>query len=67
MKIYEENNFGAEGTVYPLFTAILDLDRLEVSRNPIFHNSSRRPQMVRFVLVKLRAAYPANFSSIRGF
>ena len=45
--------------------AILDFDRFEVRRNLIFHNSSRRPQMVRFVLVTLKAAFPSNLSSIR--
>ena len=47
--------------------AILDFDRFEVRRNLIFHNSSRGPQMVRFVLVTLKAALPANLSSIRRF
>ena len=40
---------------FELNTAILDFGRFEVSKNPIFHNSYRRPQMVRFVLVTLRA------------
>ena len=39
-----------------LNTAILDFDRFEVSKIPIFKNSSRRPQMLRFVLVTLRGA-----------
>ena len=47
--------------------AILEFDRFEVSKNPIFHNSSRRVQMVRFVLVSLKAVKPANLSSIRPF
>ena len=34
----------------------LDFERFEESKTPIFHNSSRRPQMVRFVLVTLIAA-----------
>ena len=38
-----------------LNTAIVDFDRFEVSKHLIFHNSSPRPQMVRFVLVTLRA------------
>ena len=37
-------------------TAILVFDRWEVSKNPIFRHSSRRREMVRFVLVMLRAA-----------
>ena len=41
---------------FELNTPILDFDRFEVRKNPIFHNSSRRPQMVRFVLVTLAAA-----------
>ena len=41
---------------FELNTAILDFDRFEVSKNPIFHNSSRRPQMVRILLITLRAA-----------
>ena len=44
---------------------MLDLGSFEVSINPIFHKSSRKPQMVRFVLVTLKAALPANLSSIR--
>ena len=39
-----------------LNTAILDFDRFEVSKIPIFQNSSMRPQMLRFVLVTLRGA-----------
>ena len=35
---------------------VLDFDPFEGSKNTIFHNPSRRPQMVRFVLVTLRAA-----------
>ena len=41
---------------FELNTAILDFDRFEVSKNPIFHNTSRRPHVVRFVLVTLKAA-----------
>ena len=41
---------------FELNTAILDFDRFEVSKNPIFRSSSRRPQMVRFVLVTVKAA-----------
>ena len=37
-------------------TTILDFDRFEVSKNQIFHNSSRKPQMVRFRLLTLRPA-----------
>ena len=33
-----------------LNTALLDFHRLEVSKNPIFHNSSRRPKMVPFIV-----------------
>ena len=50
-----------------LNTAIVDFDRFEVSKNPIFHNSYRRPQMERFLLVTQKAAYPSNLSSIRRF
>ena len=49
----------AEGTLtckFELNMAILDFDRFEVSKNPIFHNSSRRPEMVRFILVTLKVA-----------
>ena len=48
-------------------TAILRFDRFEVTKNPVFHHSSRRRQMMRLVLVTLRAAQPANFSRIRWF
>ena len=41
---------------FKLNTAILEFDRFKVRKNPIFHNASWRPQMVRFVLVMLRAA-----------
>ena len=41
---------------FELNTTILDCDRFEVSKNPIFRNSSRRPQMVRFMLLTLKAA-----------
>ena len=41
---------------FELNPASLDFNRFEVSKNPIFHNSSERPQMVRFVLVTLRPA-----------
>ena len=41
---------------FKLNTAILHFDRFKVSKNPIFHNSSQRPQIVRFVLVTLTAA-----------
>ena len=46
---------------------ILNVDRFEVTKNPLFHKSSRRLQIVRFVLVSLRAAKLANLSSIRPF
>ena len=36
---------------FRLNAAILDFSRIEVGKHPIFHKSSRRPQMVRFVLV----------------
>ena len=52
---------------FELNTASLDFDRFEVSKNPIFYNSSRRTQMVRFVFLTLRAALPPNLSSIRRF
>ena len=39
-----------------IITTILDFDRFEVSKNQIFHNSSRKPQMVRFGLLTLRPA-----------
>ena len=38
---------------FVLNTTTLDFCRFEVSKNSIFHNSSRRPQMVRFALVTL--------------
>ena len=41
---------------FELNTAILDFERFEVSKNRIFHNSSRRPKIVRFVLITVRAA-----------
>ena len=41
---------------FELNTAILDFDRFQLRKNQIFHNSSRKPQMVRFVLVTLRDA-----------
>ena len=50
---------------FELNTAILDFGLFEVSKNPIFHNSSRRHQIMRFVLVTLREASPRNLSSIR--
>ena len=56
---YAENSLTCK---FELDRAILDFDRFHVRKNPIFHNSSRRPQMVRFVLVTLRAALPGNFS-----
>ena len=42
--------------------AILDFDPFEVSKYPIFQDLSRRPQMVRLLLVTPRAACPANLS-----
>ena len=40
---------------------MLDFDRFEVSKNPIFIlNRHGDLKIVRFVLVALRAAYPAN-------
>ena len=45
-----------------LNTATLDFDRVEVRKNPISQNSSRRTQMVRFVSMTVGAAYPANLS-----
>ena len=41
---------------FELNTAILDFDWFEVTKNPHFHKSSRRLQMVRFLLVTPRAA-----------
>ena len=38
---------------FELNTTILDFGRFEVRKNSIFHNSSGKPQMVRFVLVTL--------------
>ena len=52
---------------FELKTEILDFDGCEVSKNSIFHKSSRRPEITRFVLVTLRAANPAKLSSIRRF
>ena len=52
---------------FELNTEILDFDWFEVCKNPIFHNSSRQPQMLRFVLVTLKAALPANLSLIGRF
>ena len=37
-------------------TTTLDFFRFEVSKNPIFHNASRTPQIVRYVLVTPNAA-----------
>ena len=62
--IYAETSLGCK---IELNTAILDFDQFEVTKNPIFHNSSRRSEMMRFVLVTLRAASPANLSSLRRF
>ena len=42
--------------MFELNTAILDFDPLEVTKHPISHNTSRRAQMVRFVLIMVRAA-----------
>ena len=42
--------------MFELNTAILDFDPLEVTKNPIFHNSSRKPLVVRFLLLMLREA-----------
>ena len=39
---------------FELNLEILDFDRFKVRKNPIFHNSSRRPHKVRFLLVTLR-------------
>ena len=41
---------------FELNREILDFGQFEVSKNPIFHNWSKRPQMMRFVLFTLRAA-----------
>ena len=40
---------------FELNAAILDFDRFEVRKNPNVHNSSLRPQMVRFLFLTLRA------------
>ena len=37
-------------------TSILDFDRFEGTKKSIFHQSSRRPQIVRFELVTPRPA-----------
>ena len=58
---------GSLTCIFELNAGILDFGRVEDIRNSIFHNSSRRPQMVRFVLVTLKEALPANLSSIGGF
>ena len=50
---YDESSLTCK---FKLHKKILDLDRYQLSKNPIFHNLSRRPQIVRFVLVTLRAA-----------
>ena len=52
---------------FKLNTAIFDFDGFEVRKTPTFHNSSRKPQMVRFVLVMMKAALPANLSLIGQF
>ena len=39
---------------FELNIEILDFDRFKVRKNPIFHNSSRRPPKVRLLLVTLR-------------
>ena len=41
---------------FELNTRILDFHRFDVRKNPIFHNSPRRTEMVRFVSVTVRAA-----------
>ena len=38
-----------------LNTAILNFERFEVFKTPMFHKSSLGPEMVRFVLVTLKA------------
>ena len=43
-----------------LNTAILDLDRFEVRKNPIFHNSSFRPQIVRYAEGRLTCKFELN-------
>ena len=48
-----------------LKTATFDFGRFQVSKNPIYQNLYRTPQMVLFVLVTVRAGYSANLSSIR--
>ena len=50
---YSENSLTCK---FELNTAILNFDRFEGTKNPIFQNSLRRTQMVRFVLVTLIAA-----------
>ena len=41
---------------FELNTAILDYGSFDVKINPIFHKSCQTPQIVRFVLVTLKAA-----------
>ena len=52
---------------FELNTAILNFERFEVSKNPIFGFSSQRDQMLRSVLVALREGYPENLKLIRRF
>ena len=47
---------------FELNAAMLDFDRFQVSKNTIFEDLSRRPQMVRLLLVTSRAAFSANLS-----
>ena len=50
---YAETNLTCK---FELKTAILIFERFKYSKNPIFHNWCWRPEILRFVLVTLRAA-----------
>ena len=52
---------------FELNTASLDFNLFQATKNQNFHNSSRRPQMLRFVLVTVRKGYSANVSFIGEF
>ena len=41
---------------FELKTSILDFGQFDVRKNPIFNNSSCKSQMLRFVLLDLKAA-----------
>ena len=52
VRFYAESSLTCK---FELTTAILNFERFEVSKNPMFHKSSLGPKSVRFVLVTLRA------------